>query len=162
MNTKILHTCCFIGHRKINETNELRKRLYDKIEKLILKNNVDTFLFGSKSQFNDLCHETVTTLKEKYPHIKRIYVRSAYQHINESYKNYLLKSFEDTYYPKHLEHAGRASYVGRNYEIIDKSKFCIFYYDANYFLPKSGTKVAFDYAIRKNKEVINIKKTDVH
>ena len=71
-------TCCFIGHQKIEDTLELRTELYYIIEKLIVYENIDTFLFGSKSRFNDLCHELVTAIKEKYPHIKRIYVRAEY------------------------------------------------------------------------------------
>ena len=118
-------TCCFFGHRKINETEELKSKLIEIIEKLIVENSVDTFLFGSKSRFNSLCLDTVTELKEKYPHIKRIYVRAEYQYIDEHYKNYLLKSYEDTYYPEKIMNSGRASYVERNYEMIDKSKFCI-------------------------------------
>ena len=66
-------TCCFFGHRKIDETEELKNNLYEIIENLIVNEKVDTFLFGSKSQFDDLCHKIVTDLKEKYPHIKRIY-----------------------------------------------------------------------------------------
>ena len=42
-------TCCFIGHRKIEDTLELRTELYDVIEKLIVYENIYTFLFGSKS-----------------------------------------------------------------------------------------------------------------
>lgn len=72
-------TCCFIGHRNINETEELKSKLCEIIEKLIVENSVDTFLFGSKSRFNSLCQETVTQIKEKYPHIKRVYVRAEYQ-----------------------------------------------------------------------------------
>lgn len=49
-------TCCFFGHRKIDDTVEMRTRLYETIEKLIVEENVDTFLFGSKSDFNSLCH----------------------------------------------------------------------------------------------------------
>ena len=75
------YTACFFGHRKINETEELKNNLHEMIEHLIVNEKVDTFLFGSKSQFDDLCHKIVTELKEKHPHIKRIYVRSAYQHI---------------------------------------------------------------------------------
>ena len=70
------HTCCFIGHRKIKKTAELKNNLSKIIERLITENDVDTFLFGSKSQFNDLCWELVTELKEKHPEIKRIYVRA--------------------------------------------------------------------------------------
>ncbi|MDO4743627.1 MAG: hypothetical protein Q4B04_06305 [bacterium] len=68
--------CCFFGHRTINETEELKSKLNEIIEKLIVDENVDTFLFVSKSRFNCLCLELVTGLKEKYPHIKRVYVRA--------------------------------------------------------------------------------------
>ena len=84
-------TCCFIGHRSIKETEELKSKICEIIEKLIVENSVDTFLFGSKSRFNDLCLELVTKIKEKHPHIKRIYVRAEYPNIDEIYKNYLAK-----------------------------------------------------------------------
>ena len=146
-------TCCFFGHRKINETEELKAKLIEIIEKLIVEKQVDTFLFGSKSRFNSLCQETVTEIKEKYPHIKRVYVRAEYPDINEQYKNYLLESYEDTYYPEKILNSGRAAYVERNYEMINKSKFCIVYYDEpnTPTTRKSGTKIALEYAIKKCK-----------
>ena len=146
-------TCCFFGHRKINETEELKERLKEIIEKLIVANNVDTFLFGSKSRFNDLCLELVTEIKQKYPHIKRIYVRAEYPYISEHYKTYLLESYEDTYYPEHIIGSGRAAYVERNYEMIDNSRYCIVYYDEPNAptTRKSGTKIALDYAIKQGK-----------
>ena len=151
-------SCCFFGHRTINETDELRERLREIIEKLIIENSVDTFLFGSKSRFNSLCQETVTKIKEKYPHIKRVYVRAEYPYINEDYKQYLLESYEDTYYPEKIRGSGRASYIERNYEMIDNSNYCIVYYDESTAptIRKSGTKIALDYAIKKGKEIINI------
>ena len=150
------HTACFIGHRTINETEELKSKLNEIIEKLIVDENVDTFLFGSKSRFNSLCLELVTEIKEKYPHIKRICVRAEYPYISEHYKNYLLESYEDTYYPKKIISAGRAAYVERNYEMIDNSRFCIVYYDeANApTTRKSGTKIALNYALKKQKYII--------
>jgi len=149
-------TCCFFGHRKINETEELKSKLIEVVEKLIVEKQVDTFLFGSKSRFNSLCLELVTEIKEKYPHIKRIYVRAEYPYINEQYTNYLLESYEDTYYPEHIRSSGRAAYVERNYEMIDNSYYCIVYYDAQNAptTRKSGTKIALDYAIKSKKEVI--------
>ncbi len=110
-------TCCFFGHRKINESKELKSKLVEIIENLIGEKQVDTFLFGSKSQFNSLCQEIVTEIKEKYPHIKRVYVRAEYPYISEYYKNYLLVSYEDTYYPEKIMNLGRASYIERNYVI---------------------------------------------
>ena len=140
-------TCCFIGRRKIEDTLELRRELYDSIERLITEEKVDTFLFGSKSRFNDLCYELLTAIKEKHPHIKRIYVRAEYQEINEEYTNYLLESYEDTYYPDKIIGAGKAVYVERNCEMINNSRFCIFYYDEQNAPTtcKSGTKIALAY-----------------
>ena len=163
-------TCCFFGHRKIDETAELKDKLFGIIENLIINEKVDTFFFGSKSQFDGLCYEIVTALKEKHPHIKRIYVRSAFQHIPDWYEDSLLKHYEGTYFPEHMENAGRASYVERNQEMINKSKFCVVYYNENYapprrknsrrdltdYQPKSGTAVAYEYANKRNNILINI------
>ena len=161
--------CCFFGHRKINETPELIERITKEIEFLITENQVSVFYFGSKSQFDDLCHKVTTELKEKYPHIKRVYVRSAFQLIPDWYENSLLEHYEDTYFPEHIENAGKASYVERNQEMINKSDFCVVYYDENYapprrnsrrdltdYQPKSGTRLAYDYAVKKGKEIINV------
>ena len=164
------YTACFFGHRKIDKTPELIERLTKAIEVLITEKGVNVFYFGSKSEFDDLCHKVVTELKEKYPHIKRIYVRSAFQHIPDWYENGLLQYYEDTYFPEYMENAGKASYVERNQEMINKSDYCFVYYDENYlpprrknsrrditgYQPKSGTAVAYDYAVKKKKEIINV------
>lgn len=151
-------TCCFFGHRTINETEELKSKLIEVIEKLIVDEKVDTFLFGSKSRFNGLCQEIVTEIKEKYPYISRVYVRAEYPYISEHYRNYLLKSYEDTYYPEKIMNAGRTIYVERNCEMIDNSHYCIVYYDAQNapVTRKSGAKIALDYAIKKGKNIINV------
>jgi len=151
-------TCCFFGHREINETEELKQQLCSIIENLILEGKVDTFLFGSKSQFNNLCYELVSRFKEKYPDIKRIYVRAEFPQIDESYKAYLLESYEDTYFPQKILGAGRATYVERNCEMISKSNFCIVYFQGDYSSQnrKSGTQTALDYAIKKRKKIITL------
>lgn len=92
------NTCCFFGHRTINETEELKAKITEEIERLITEKKVDTFLFGSKSQFDALYLKLVTFLKEKYPHIKRVYVRAEFPVISDTYKAYLLKSYDDTYF----------------------------------------------------------------
>jgi len=150
-----MHTCCFFGHRQINENEELIKNLSDTIERLIIDEKVDTFLFGSKSRFDSLCLELVTKLKEKYPHIKRVYVRAEYPVITDDYRAYLLKFYENTYYPEKLHGAGRAVYVERNREMIQRSRFCIVYYDKE-CIPatrKSGTRIALAYALKLKREI---------
>ena len=56
-------TCCFFGHRTINEAEELKLKLIEIIKRLILDEKVDTFLFGSKSRFDSLCLRLVTEIK---------------------------------------------------------------------------------------------------
>ena len=158
---------CFIGHRSIKITNTLITLLENTVENLIIK-GVTTFLFGSMSDFDDLSLNIVTKLKQKYPFVKRVYVRSSYQFIDDNYTNYLLKFYDETYFPPEIENAGKYSYVKRNYKMIDNSYYCVFYYNENY-IPEtkrntsvnSGTKIAYTYAIKKKKEVINLFKLTI-
>ena len=126
------YTCCFLGHRKISENEWLRSKLYSIIENLIMRENIRVFLFGSNSQFEDLCRRIVSQLKEKYPNVKRVYVRAEYPHIDSKYTEYLLQRYEETYYPEGMISAGKAVYVERNRIMIDKSRFCVMYFDENY------------------------------
>ena len=102
--------------------------------------------------------QAIDIFKEKYPHIKRIYVRAEFPYISEKYKTYLLNFYDETYCPEKVIGAGKAVYVKRNYEMIDNSRFCIVYY--NYenspISRKSGTKIALDYAMKRNKKIIRI------
>ena len=59
---------CFVGHRKIESTEQLRKALYDTTLMLIDK-GATTFLFGSKSEFDNLAWEVVSKLQNQYPYI---------------------------------------------------------------------------------------------
>ncbi len=161
---------CFIGHRTIEKTEKLKFLLRETIVTLINK-GVTTFLFGSMSAFNNLSWEVVTELKETYSFIKRIYVRAVYPSVDKLYEEYLLQYYEETYFPLKLEKAGKYSYIERNYEMIDNSTYCVFYYNENYVPPfkretksnslcpirrNSGTKIAYKYAQKKEKKIINL------
>ena len=163
-------TCCVFGHRKIEGREILKKRLEKIIEELIVNENVDTFLVGSRSEFDDLCREVLCEQSKKHAHIKRIYVRAEYPDISDDYEKYLLERCEKTYYPERIRGAGKAVYVERNCEMIDKSDYCIIYYKERYvahkkkntrqnlfdYQPKSGTSIAYQYAARKNRCIINV------
>lgn len=161
---------CFIGHRTITVTDELCERIKSTVLDLIDNQGVDTFLFGSRNQFDELCLKIVTEIKEIRPQIRRIYVRAEYPYISKDYEDYLLESYDATYIPESVVDAGKAAYVERNYHMIDKADLCIFYYDENYKpplkpatrgritreQPKSGTKVAYEYATLKKKRMLNL------
>ena len=177
-------TCSFFGHRKIEETEELKTRVQSVIINLIENKGVEIFLFGSKSDFNSLCHVIITKLKEKYPLIqRRVYTCRSETCVLEKERAYWEKIYSQfekgsvslLEVEEEIEHktkwtSGKAQYVERNQAMIDNSDFCIFYYNEEYkpplrkhsrnalstYQPKSGTKLAYEYALRKKKEIINL------
>ena len=179
----IYKACSFFGHRNASLTEYERTKLIYVIEELI-QGGVTKFLFGSRSDFDSVCHEIVYDFKQKYPAIKEVAFvclsesvilesekkewERIYSHLNKEPAK--LKCFDEMVRHKTVVKSGRASYVERNKEMIDNSDYCVFYFDENYQLPKrralnglseyspkSGTKIAFDYAKQKNKIIINIK-----
>ena len=147
--------CCFLGHREICITPDLTQQVSAYIHHLITEEGVDTFLFGSKSQFIRLCYQLVTKAKRHYPHIKRVYVRAEFPYINEAYSSYLLGRYEDTYFPETALNARRSVYIKRNQHMIDCSKFCVFFFEPS-LVPKgrpSGTALALEYAIKRKKHL---------
>lgn len=153
-----MKTCCFIGHRKISVDNRFYCALTSEILNLI-NQGITTFYFGSKSDFNDICLKIVTKFKQDYPNLTRIFVRAEYEYIDKDYENYLLKRYDSTYFSQLAHNAGRLVYIKRNQELIDNSDVCIFYFDKNYKIShnrSSGTEIAYNYANRKKKRIINI------
>jgi len=163
-------TCCVFGHRKVERKDELKQKLAEVFEMLINDKNVDTFFVGSKSEFDELCREILVVEKEKFPNIKRIYVRAEYPDISSDYEKYLLENCEETYYPERLRNAGKAVYVERNCYMIDNSDFCVVYCMEGYlpsgrknnrrdlfdYKPQSGTCIAYKYAVHKKRIIINL------
>jgi len=158
--------CSFIGHRAVKDKEKVASILKEQIVKLVEEKGVNTFLFGSKSEFNDICHQAVTELRELYPFIKRIAYtcRSEFacmenerekteQSISKLlHQDVSLKGYESEVEFDKKYKAGRASYIERNQAMIDDSDYCVFYYNENYSprnSGKSGTKMAYEYALRK-------------
>lgn len=162
------HSVCFIGHRKINDTPQLRKRLRQVLSQLIESGTVN-FIFGDRSEFDKLCYDSVTQLRELYPQIRRIKFRKDYENTNEYTMKLLSYGYEESICPKGIDSAGRACYAERNQAMILESDICIFYYDKSYFpsrrkyaknclndyQPKSGTAIAYQYAVKSKKTIIN-------
>lgn len=157
-----------IGHREMVTTERLKSLLNGLILDLIGE-GADTFCFANKGWFNDLCYDMVTELKSEYD-LKRVYVRAEYASISNQYANYILNLFEETYFDDRVRLAGVGAYVKRNEIMIDTCDVLLTYYDKDYvpsyrratkkgYIPpkrRSGTAKAVDYALRKQKKVINV------
>ena len=62
----------------------MKKKVYDAVQLLIVEEKVHTFLFSSKSQFDNLYYDVVTKSKEEHSHIKRVYVRAESFYIDDN------------------------------------------------------------------------------
>lgn len=147
--------CSCFGHHKIEITEKLKDSLYNIIENLILNENVRIFLFGGFGLFDDLCHQVVTKLKEKYPYLKRIYVLENEKWIDEYRRPKYLSNddYEEfVYYSPRFEGFYKRIYF-RNLEIIDRSDFILFYIRNT---EKSGAYKAYKYAVKCKKNIINL------
>ena len=159
-----MKTCSFFGHRDTLQTVALKRKVREIVERLIIQEGVDTFLFGSRSKFDELCHIVVTELKEKYPNIQRIaylckHETACFAGAGKKMKQQIKKltgrdvfvpEYEDIRKSDRVDSAGCASYVERNYWMIDESTFMIIKINDNFSTKKfSGTLIAYNYAKTK-------------
>ena len=169
--------CCFIGHRKIEKNLSLENKILNIIEDFIVNKNVKYFLLGSKSEFNYFCYTLLRSLKQKYPYITIVAydLENEYSLLEcerEKYEKILHSQniiFVDKIYKCQIhKFYGRTAYIERNKIMINKSDYCIFYYNKNYippikkrrkiifYQPNSGTYIAYKYAAQKNKKIFNV------
>lgn len=176
-------TVCFIGHRTVDNAEQVKTKLFDTLSALI-SNGADTFLFGSRSDFDTLCWEVVTELQEQFPHLKRISYNAPHETAftskeeRESCEKFFSQMTKrEVHYTDYEEavsstksiKANKNAYIMRNQEMIDNSDVCVFYYNKDYlpprrkaqnkflpdYQPKSGTAIAYAYAVQKKKQIYN-------
>ena len=174
----------FIGHRTVVDATQVKIRLIEVIERLIA-DGADTFLFGSRSEFDRLCWEVVTELQAQHPNITRVSYNAPHesaitskeerQHLEQIFSKLTggdvhLADYDSAVNSRKSMNATKDAYIMRNQEMIDNSDVCVFYYNKDYlpprrkqskrsvldYQPQSGTAVAFEYAKRKKKTIINL------
>lgn len=166
----------FIGQVDYRD-RELTVKLTDKVkkivEKLIVENGAEEFLFASGITFNRICLDVVTELKIKYPHIRRIFI-TMYKVYRKRDRDYLMKCFDSLKEPENSREKGQFPSIKANQKIIDECDYLIAYYDKNakckycYYedvkislndnqtQPKSEIKVALNYAFSNNVDFVNL------
>ena len=160
-----MKACSFFGHRDTPQTDELKQKVREMVEHLIVEEGVDTFLFGSRSKFDELCHIVVTELKEKYPRIQRIAYLCKHETACLVGAGMSLKrqtkelTGREVYVPEYEEikksdrvnSAGRAAYIERNQWMVDNSNFAIFHLNTAEEKKGSGTTLIYEYLKRKKR-----------
>ena len=170
-----MKACSFFGHRDTPQTEELKQKVRITVEQLIVEEGVDTFLFGSRSKFDELCHMVVTELKEKYPHIRRVAylckheagclvgtgeeMRQAIKRLTG--RNEYVREFEEIKRSDRVDSAGRAAYVERNQWMVADVHFTIMLLNEEKIRKRdnSGTWSIYQFAKKKASiKIIELKK----
>ena len=148
------YACSFFGHKEFKITTELRKKLKEKLSYLIKMKSVSLFYFGGFGNFDDLCWQIVTELKETFPFIKRIFCLSDPRHQRVTKRPKWLKDedFEDFIYLDLKFDYWYSRIYFRNCEMIDRSDYVIFYVTNT---QNGGAFKAMQYALKKKKEIVN-------
>ena len=164
-----MKTCSFFGHRDTPQTEELKQKVRETVERLIVEEGVDIFLFGSRSKFDELCHIVVTELKQKYPYIRRVAYLCKHEtaclvgagtSLRQKIKNLTgrdeyVGEYEEIKKSDRVNSAGYACYVERNYWIVDESDFSTLY--LNFQEGKNGKKSGAYLAYQKLLKKKNVK-----
>jgi len=150
----MIKSCSVFGHSEIIITEELESSLFNTFEYLIQK-GCEFFYFGGFGMFDELCHKIVSSLKEKYPHIKRIYCLSDIRYLNkrkrpkylkdEDYEEFIFLDLDFNWWYKRIYY--------RNCAMIDMSDIVVFYVEER---ENSGAYKTYKYAKLKKKQIINL------
>ena len=145
-----MKSCVLLGHRDCPQN--IRQKLYDTIENLILHCGVDVFYVGTHGNFDRLAYDVLCDLEKKYP-ITTIVVL-AYLNV----KSNLCYDRAKTVFPSVLENTpARYAIVKRNQYMIDNANYLACYIDNSISNMYSFVKRA----IKKNLKIINLGKFDV-
>lgn len=163
--------CCFIGHRRIENEESVRERV-ENIIRSLLDCGTREFIFGDHSEFCDICYEVLSQMITEYSDIVRIHYSTLSKNQSESVMRFFVFGYEKTVFAEdyYATRATKAIYVIRDRAMIDESDVCVFYYSSEYIPIKkessktvksvkesaSGTRIAFEYAVKKNKKIINL------
>lgn len=106
-------SCFFIGNR--HAPNNIKKQLFEKIEKHITQYGVTTFFVGHYGNFDRLVTAALRELKKNYPNIK-LFVLAPYA---LTMKVEVPNDFISTFYPDGLET------VPKPFAIVQANRFMI-------------------------------------
>ena len=145
--------CSCFGHTEVDITDKLRADVECAVEDAI-NDGVRTFLFGGRSDFDDLVYDVVTKIKSQRPElgIKRIFCFPLEHDLHKPPRWFQKKEYESLECPEKSFDYWYSSLYFRNCAMIDKSDLVLFYAEKR---ENSGAYKALEYALKIHKNLIN-------
>ena len=147
--------CSFFGHRDIPITDRLFDLSVAEITRAV-KDGYRTFYFGGYGDFDTLCYQIVTKIKNENPalQIQRIFCVPQERYLRKDGRFFKRENYDEIIYLLPSFDGWYKSIYFRNCAMIDKSDLIIFYVEDRI---DSGAYKAFQYAKRKNeKKIVNL------
>ncbi len=142
--------CTFFGHREVQNSDEVAKKLYNTISGLIVNRGVKVFYVGKSGSFDRIVLEILRKLSKTYK-IKYTVVL-AYLNINKEYCDY---EIGETAYPENMEKTPpRFAIDKRNRWMIEKSDIAITYINSHV----GGAAKYVEMCEKKGLEILNLGK----
>ena len=154
-------SACFTGHRSVSgDINELTRKLYGILEKLITDQNVTAYYCGGAYGWDLIAAQTVLQLKVAYPHIKLHFVlpctnveqTDGWTEEQKTEFQLLLDSGDSVEYVS--EHKTPTCMKERNARLVELADYCISYYNEK--RKRSGTGQTVRMAQKNKLTVINL------
>lgn len=147
-------TCSCFGHLDVDITDDLRARTKTEIDKAV-SDGVRIFLFGGRSDFDDLCYDLVTEKKNAEPQlgIKRVFCFALDKQLRKPPWWFKRKEYEALECPTKDFDYWYTSIYYRNLEMIDQSDLILFWAEKR---ENSGAYKTYLYAVKKHKHIVNL------
>ena len=147
-------TCSCFGHSDVDITDDLIARTRTEIDKAI-ESGVRIFLFGGRSDFDDLCYDLVTEKKNTEPQldIKRVFCFALDKHLRKPPGWFVRKEYEALECPTKDFDYWYTSIYYRNLAMIDRSDIILFWVERR---ENSGAYKTYRYAVKMHKHIVNL------
>lgn len=146
--------CSCFGHSDVTVTEDLTERTRKEIEKAIA-DGVRFFLFGGRSDFDDLCYDLVTEQKNANPQLglKRVFCFPLCKQLRKPPIWFIPKEYEAKVCPDKEFDYWYTSIYYRNLAMIDRSDLVLFWVEKR---ENSGAYKTYRYAVKKHKKIVNL------
>lgn len=145
--------CSCFGHFTVEITDELKARSSKEIDKAIDR-GIRIFLFGGRSDFDDLVYDIVSEIRLQNSHLnlKRIFCFPLEKQLRKPPNWFLQKEYDGYSCPTKDFDWWYTSIYYRNCAMIDQSDLVLFYAEER---ENSGAYKAYKYAVKIHKDLVN-------
>ena len=145
--------CCFAGHSKLFDTEQIYKKLLEAVESLIVNEGFEEFWVGNYGEFDRLSARAVREVKKRYPEIRLNLIIPYLTSEIKEYKEDYYKSYDEIITADIPENTPfKARIIKCNRFMTDKAKCLICFINHSW----GGAAKTLEYAKKKDLKIINL------